>query len=69
MRIHTCVASRAGELLALLKGDVLTCLWIAVTFGEPVIDQVDYVGLRASAHAKVLRLDVTVKELFRMVIL
>ena len=69
MRIHTCIAGRACELLALLKGDVLSCLWVAVTLGEPEIDQVDDVRLRASAHAKVLRLNITVKELLRMVIL
>ena len=64
MRIHACIARCAGELLALPKGDVLAGLWIAVTFGEPEIDQVDCVRLRPSAHAKVLRLDITVKELF-----
>ena len=69
MGIHTCIAGCASELLALLKGDVLTCLWVAETFGEPKIDQVDDVRLRASAHAKVLRLNITVKELLRMVIL
>ena len=56
------VAGGTGEVLALLVGDVLVGLGVAVLLGEAEVDDVDVVAALSGAHQEVVGLDVTVEE-------
>lgn len=56
-------AGRSCELLAIPEGDVLAILGVYVLLAKAIVNEVDYVGLSASAHAEVVRLHISVEEL------
>lgn len=62
MSVDACVASRSSELLTFFVGNMLIVL--DVLFGEPEVNDVQNMGVLASAHQKVVGLDVSVEDVF-----
>eukprot|EP00445_Apocalathium_hangoei_P061646 CAMPEP_0204094030 /NCGR_PEP_ID=MMETSP0360-20130528/190721_1 /ASSEMBLY_ACC=CAM_ASM_000342 /TAXON_ID=268821 /ORGANISM="Scrippsiella Hangoei, Strain SHTV-5" /LENGTH=312 /DNA_ID=CAMNT_0051043337 /DNA_START=633 /DNA_END=1567 /DNA_ORIENTATION=- len=67
--VHTRVARRTSQALALPVGDVLLRLRVTVLLGQAKVDYVDLVGLLAQADQKVVRLDIAVDEVLGMHVL
>ena len=64
MCIQTTISWSTDHSEFFLRFSVQTCLWILKSFGEPEINDKNYILFLALANKKVLWLDITVNEVF-----
>lgn len=69
VRVDGGVAGRARQILVLAVGDVLVGARVAKLLGQTEIDYVDQVAFLGQAHQEVVRLDVSMDEVFRVYVL
>ena len=62
MSVNTSVTRRAGQVLSISIGNMLTRLGITESFGKTKVDYIYIVLFFADSNQKIIRLDISVKE-------
>ena len=62
MSVDTSVTRRAGQVLSISIGNMLTRLGITESFGKTKVDHIYIVLFFADSNQKIIRLDISVKE-------
>ena len=66
MSIDGCITSGSGQVLSIPVGDVLTCLRVSESLGEPKINYIDVMLLLANSDEEIIWLYVSVEKMPRV---
>ena len=62
MSVYTGISGRSCEVLAIPVGDVLPCLWVSESLGQPKIDDINEMLLFANTYQEIVRFDISVQK-------
>jgi hypothetical protein len=64
--VYACITCRSRQILILSVRDMKVGLGIAILLGKTKVDGIDLITTFSNTHQEVVRLDVTMNEIFRM---